>query len=65
MPTKKTLEILQAFIALKKRKDSMSRKQYVKELMVLKSDLRLHLNNPDISDQQSNTILKLVGVQPK
>lgn len=67
MSAKKTLEILQTFTSLKKRKHTMSTKQYVKELHVLLKELDNHIENPALSSEEENLIRALLQrtISPK
>lgn len=61
MPTHKTVEILHAFQELKRRKEKMDKSQYVKELVILKNELDLHIQNPHLSEEEMKKIYLLMG----
>lgn len=61
MPTHKTVEILHAFQELKRRKEIMDKSQYVKELVILKNELDLHIQNPHLSEEEMKKIYLLMG----
>lgn len=61
MPTSKTVEILHAFQELKKRKHKIDKSQYVKELLILKEELDLHIQNPHLSEEEMKKVQFLLG----
>ena len=64
MQIKKTLVIFKAFKDLKARKDTIPPDQYVKELIILKSELDEHLQNPEMEVNECRQIQSLLLKKP-
>ncbi|HEA19983.1 hypothetical protein LCGC14_1215650 [marine sediment metagenome] len=64
MPKRSPLKILQAFNALKRKRESMPYDQYVKELHVLKAELNVHLEEPRMTLEESNELNALLRRKP-
>ena len=60
MPIKSTIEILNDFKLIKANKPLYSPEQYILELQLLKYRLNVSLSSITISEQQMNTLIKVM-----